>query len=120
MLENGVGLRKVGLVDDEHVRDLKDAGLDRLHVIAGARDVDDDRRVRRPCDLHLVLASPHRLDDDHVFACGVHHVDDVVGRRRKAAERSLESLWNRIACLLDEFQPDECTNYFRNSGYAAC
>jgi transposase len=38
---------------------------------------------------------------------------------RKAAERSLESLWNRIACLLDAFQPDECANYFRNSGYAA-
>jgi transposase len=38
---------------------------------------------------------------------------------RKAAERSLESLWNRIACLLDAFQPEECANYFRNSGYAA-
>lgn len=39
---------------------------------------------------------------------------------RKAAERSVESLWNRIACLLDAFLPDECANYFRNSGYAAC
>ena len=39
---------------------------------------------------------------------------------RKAAERSVEGLWNRIACLLDAFLPDECTNYFRNSGYAAC
>ena len=38
---------------------------------------------------------------------------------RRAAERSIESLWNRIACLLDAFQPDECANYFRNSGYAA-
>jgi hypothetical protein len=38
---------------------------------------------------------------------------------RKAAERSLESLWNRFACLLDAFQPDECANYFRNPGYAA-
>jgi hypothetical protein len=38
---------------------------------------------------------------------------------RKAAERSIEGLWNRIACLLDAFQPDECANYFRNSGYAA-
>ena len=38
---------------------------------------------------------------------------------RKAAERSVEGLWNRIACLLDAFQPDECANYFRNSGYAA-
>ena len=39
---------------------------------------------------------------------------------RKAAERSVEGLWHRIACLLDAFLPDECANYFRNSGYAAC
>lgn len=38
----------------------------------------------------------------------------------KAAERSVENLWNCIACFLDAFQPDECANYFRNSGYAAC
>jgi len=35
---------------------------------------------------------------------------------RKAAERSVESLWSRIAILLDIFPPDECANYFRNSG----
>jgi transposase len=38
---------------------------------------------------------------------------------RKAAERSVENLWNRIAHLLDAFQPDECANYFRDSGYAS-
>jgi transposase len=38
---------------------------------------------------------------------------------RKAAERSVDRLWHRIACLLDAFQPDECANYFRNSGYAS-
>ncbi len=36
---------------------------------------------------------------------------------RKAAERSTESLWNRIATLLGSFPPDECANYFRNAGY---
>ena len=39
--------------------------------------------------------------------------------RRKAAERSIEGLWNRIAAILDVFTPDECTNYFRNAGYAS-
>src|SRR6266852_2628110 len=39
---------------------------------------------------------------------------------RKAAERSVDGLWNRIACLLDAFPPDECANYFRNAGYASC
>src|SRR3984893_2640933 len=38
---------------------------------------------------------------------------------RKAAERSVDRLWNRIASLLDAFKPNECTNYFRNSGYAS-
>ena len=39
---------------------------------------------------------------------------------QKAAERFVEDLWNRIASLLDAFQPEECANYFRNSGYASC
>ena len=38
---------------------------------------------------------------------------------RKAAERSVDGLWNRIALLLDAFPPDECANYFRNAGYAS-
>jgi transposase len=37
---------------------------------------------------------------------------------RKAAERSVEDLWSRIGDLLDAFEPAECTNYFRNAGYA--
>jgi hypothetical protein len=38
---------------------------------------------------------------------------------RKAAERSVEGLWNRIAALLHAFTPEECANYFRNAGYAS-
>ncbi len=37
---------------------------------------------------------------------------------RKAAERSLDALWSRIADLLDAFTSSECANYFRNAGYA--
>jgi transposase len=37
---------------------------------------------------------------------------------RKAGERSVEGLWNRIANLLKAFTPSECANYFRNAGYA--
>lgn len=39
---------------------------------------------------------------------------------RKAAERSVDGLWTRIAALLDAFTPHECANYFRNAGYASC
>ena len=35
---------------------------------------------------------------------------------RKATERSVDGLWNRIARLLDAFPQDECANYLRNAG----
>ena len=38
---------------------------------------------------------------------------------RKAEERTVGGLWDRIGKLLDRFQPSECRNYFRHSGYAA-
>jgi transposase len=37
---------------------------------------------------------------------------------RKAAERTVSALWNRIATLLAAFTAQECANYFRNAGYA--
>lgn len=36
---------------------------------------------------------------------------------RKIAARSVEALWTAIGQLLGHFAPDECANYFRNSGY---
>jgi transposase len=37
---------------------------------------------------------------------------------RKAQERTIDALWQRIGELLDLFQPQECANFFANSGYA--
>jgi transposase len=37
---------------------------------------------------------------------------------RKAAERTVESLWRAIGRLIEAFLPHECANYFRNAGYA--
>jgi transposase len=37
---------------------------------------------------------------------------------RKAQERSIDTLWQRIGHLLDLFRPAECANFFANSGYA--
>ena len=37
---------------------------------------------------------------------------------RKAQERSIEALWRRIGTTLDLFHPDQCANFFANSGYA--
>lgn len=38
---------------------------------------------------------------------------------RKAAERTVEGLWNAIGRLIDVFTPDECANYFAAAGYDA-
>jgi transposase len=41
------------------------------------------------------------------------------GLLKKAGERTVEATWRRIGSLLDAFTPEECANYFRNSGYAS-
>ena len=38
---------------------------------------------------------------------------------RKAAERTVDGLWNAIGNLLDVFTPTECANYFAAAGYDA-
>ena len=36
---------------------------------------------------------------------------------RKAAKRTVESLWKFLGQVLDEFEPQECLNYFASCGY---
>ena len=38
---------------------------------------------------------------------------------RKAAERSVQALWNRIGQIIEDFTPGECANFFKAAGYAA-
>lgn len=38
---------------------------------------------------------------------------------RKAAERTVGALWDRIGLLLDAFTKEDCANYFRHAGYGA-
>ena len=38
---------------------------------------------------------------------------------RKAAERSVDALWNRIGQLLDDFTPQDCASFFREAGYGS-
>ena len=38
---------------------------------------------------------------------------------RKAGERSVDQLWDRIGSLLETFTQQECGNYFRHAGYRA-
>ena len=38
---------------------------------------------------------------------------------RQAQKRSLEDIWRHLGYLIDTIKPDECTNYFENTGYAS-
>ena len=38
---------------------------------------------------------------------------------RKAAQRTVEGLWDTIGVLVDTFSPNECANYFAACGYDA-
>ena len=38
---------------------------------------------------------------------------------RKAAARTIQTLWDAIGRLLDSFAPRECANYFAAAGYDA-
>ena len=76
----------IRLVYDKDVADLHDAGLDRLDVVAHARNEHNDRYVSRFDYLDLVLADADRFDDHLVKTGGIEDRDGVDGRTRQAAE----------------------------------
>ena len=72
-------------------------------------------RVIRAAGARLFFLPPYSPDlnpIEQVFAKLKHFL-------RKAAERTAPATWRRIGTLLDDFSPDECANYFVNSGYAS-
>ena len=85
--------------------------LDNLsaHKVRGVREAIEGVGARL---LYLPPYSPDFNPIEQLFA-------RLKALLRKAAERSVEALWNRITSLLGAFPPDECANYFRNAGYAS-
>lgn len=80
-----VGAGTVGLVHDEHVGDLDDAGLDRLDVVAEAGDGHQANGIDDADDVHLLLTHANGLDQHDVRPEGVEHVHDPRGRARETA-----------------------------------
>ena len=73
------------------------------------------RKAIRSAGAKLLFLPPYSPDlnpIEQVFAKLKHLL-------RKAAERTQEATWRRIGSLLDDFTPQECANYLRNSGYAS-
>lgn len=81
----------------------------RAHKVAGVRQTIEASGAKL---LYLPPYSPDFNPIEQLFA-------KLKALLRKAAERSVESLWQRIATLLDAFPASECANYFRNAGYAS-
>src|SRR5690606_26972154 len=84
--DGGVRAGQVGLVHNEDLRDLHEAGLHRLDLVAATGVRDQDGRAGGRRNLDLVLPGTDRLDDHHVETGRVHHVDHAGRRLRQAAE----------------------------------
>ena len=84
--DEGIGTGAVGLVDDEDVGDLEDAGLEGLDGIAHAGDGDDDGGVGGGGDIDLILTGADGLEDDDIVAGGVEDGGDIAGSFAEAAE----------------------------------
>ena len=76
------------------------------HKVSGA-----GRRSSAPAPASCSFRhTPHFNPIEQVFA-------KIKALLRKAAARTLDDLEAAIASALDAFLPDECANYFTNSGY---
>lgn len=73
------------------------------------------RNAIRARGAHLIFLPPYSPDlnpIEQVFAKLKHLLRD-------AQPRDVEATWRKVGELLDLFSPDECANYFRNSGYVS-
>jgi len=77
------------------------------HKVAGVREIVEAAGAKI---MYLPPYSPDLNPIEQVFA-------KLKALLRKAAERSVEKLWQTIGKLLDLFKPNECKNYFKNAGY---
>lgn len=73
------------------------------------------RRAIRAAGAHLLFLPPYSPDLNPIemmFA-------KLKTLLRRADERSIAAVWNRIGSLLGAFSPTECANYLRHAGYAS-
>ena len=78
---------------------------------------------KAPAIRHAIRAAGARLFFLPAYSPDLNPIKQVIAKLkhllRKAAERSKEAVWRKIGTLLDQFTPQECENYLRNSGYGS-
>jgi transposase len=72
------------------------------------------RRAIRGAGAHLLFLPPYSPDLNPIEMAFA----KLKTLLRKADERSIAAVWNRIGSLLDQFDHTECANYIRHAGYA--
>src|SRR3954464_12338999 len=82
----------------------------RSHKVAGIAEAIDARGAQL---IYLPPYSPDLNPIEQAFA-------KYKALLRKAAERTIETLWQAIGRIADLFSPAECRNFFNNAGYATC
>lgn len=78
------------------------------HKVAGVRELIQTKGASL---VYLPPYSPDFNPIEQLFA-------KLKALLRKAAERSLPALWDRIGEILETIASDECSNYLRHAGYA--
>ena len=73
------------------------------------------RRAIRAAGAHLLFLPPYSPDLNPIemmFA-------KLKTLLRKADQRTPSAVWHRLGTILDQFTPQECSNYLRHAGYGS-
>jgi transposase len=80
-----------------------------------AHKVEGVRRIIEAASAKLLYLPPYSPDLNPIEMAFA----KLKALLRKAAERTRDTLWDRIGQLLDAFTSEECANYLAHAGYAS-
>ena len=75
---------------------------------------DEVRQIIEAAGANLLYLPPYSPDLNPIEQA----FSKLKAHLRKAAERSIPALWDRIGAILDIFSAAECQNFFSHAGYA--
>ena len=81
----------------------------------GAHKRDEVRTLVADAGASLLYLPPYSPDLNPIEQA----IAKIKAQLRKAKERTVDALYDRIGEIIKHFDPTECRNYFANSGYAS-